>query len=249
MPTNICPIILEKMKIKLLDRLVRLIFPSRCGACGEVVPDGRALCETCLKKYTSETRQKCRKCGNTSIGCRCSTGGDIISLTFYRGFDTVPGRVTEKMIISLKRRKNPELADFFARDLAKLILQKLTLSGNKLADYVITYVPRSEDNRRKYSFDHGELLADAVSRYTGIPTRKLFIRHGGGEQKKMTASERRENADGSITLDEISVKDVKKVIVIDDIITTGATLGRAEELLILEGIHDITLAVIAKTSR
>ncbi|MBR6807135.1 MAG: ComF family protein [Clostridia bacterium] len=237
------------MKIKIFDRLVRLIFPSRCAACGEVVPDGQALCESCLKKYISETRQKCRKCGKTAEHCGCNVGSDVISLTFYRGFDAVPGRVTERMIISLKRRKSPELADFFARDMAKLILQRLILKGNQAADYVITYVPRSEDNRRKYSFDHGELLSEAVSRYTGIPVRKLFERHGGGEQKKMTAAERRVNSEESITLLKMEAEKVKKVILIDDIITTGATLGRAEELLLLEGIHDITLALIAKSSK
>lgn len=237
------------MKIKLLDRLVRLVFPCRCAACGEVVPGGQALCEACLRKYTFETREKCRKCGKCATDCRCTVGGDVISLTFYRGFDVLPGRVTEKMIISLKRHKNPELTDFFARDIAKLILQKLASNRADIGEYVITYVPRSESNRRKYSFDHGEMLAEAVSRYTGIPMGKLFVRDGGGEQKKMSAEERRENAVGSIGIDYSALSGIKKVIVIDDIITTGSTLGRAEELLFEAGIYDVTLAVIAKTNR
>ena len=141
------------MKLKLFDRLVRLVFPSRCAACGEVVPDGQALCEACLRKYTFETREKCRKCGETSPYCHCGAGGDVISVTFYRGFDAVPSRVTEKTIISLKKHRNPTLADFFARDLAKLIHQRLAKTGNSPEKFVLTYVPRSEDNKRKYSFD------------------------------------------------------------------------------------------------
>ncbi len=237
------------MKIKLLDRLVRLIFPCRCAACGEVVPDGQALCEACLRKYSLETGEKCKKCGNTASKCLCGTGDGMLCLAFYRGFDAVPGRVTEKMIISLKRHKSPELTDFFARDIAKLILQKPASSHSDIGEYVITYVPRSESNRRKYSFDHGEILAEAVSRYTGIPMGKLFVRDGGGEQKKMSAEERRKNAVGSIGIDRDALRDVKKVIVIDDIITTGATLGRAEELLYEAGIYNVTFAVIAKTNR
>ena len=237
------------MKLKLFDRLTRLLFPSRCAACGEVVLDGQALCEACLRKYTFEIREKCRKCGETAPYCRCGSGGDVISVTFYRGFDAVPSRVTEKAIISLKRHKNLTLADFFARDLAKLIHQRLVKTGNSPDKFVLTYVPRSEDNKRKYSFDHGELLAEAVSRYTGIPVRSIFVRDGGGEQKKMTAEERRENAVESISIDRDALNGVRSVIVIDDIITTGATLGRAETLLFESGVYDVTLAVIAKTNR
>lgn len=234
--------------MRLLGKLSKLLFPPKCAVCGEII-EGGALCSECLEKYSREVKEKCSVCCHIASNCTCNSVSGFICLAFYRGYYSGEERVTEKLIYKLKRKRSIPLADFFAVDMATAILKHLARIGENKENCVITYIPRSTKSLSKYGFDQGELLSKRVSRFTGIEYEKMFIRYGGSEQKKMTSAERFENAADTIDISEHADVQGRHVIIIDDVLTTGATMSRGTELLYSAGAEKVTKAVIARTAR
>lgn len=231
------------------ESIVSFIFPNKCAACGEVCTTSQAICDACLAKYAEDVKKPCPVCGKRADSCGC-VGGEIpVCLAFYRGYYSEGAGVLEKLIFSLKGRRSVPLADLFARDLASGILKRLASEGEKRERYVLTYLPRSEKNLRKHGFDHGRLLCSRISRYSGIKEESFFVRHGGREHKKMGYEGR--SHDAELTLDLAKSADVRgrRVILVDDVITTGATVNRAAELLYMNGADRVMCAVIARTAK
>lgn len=206
----------------------------------------------------------CPKCGNISEDCTCAPKffferqPNIPSLCFYHP-DSADAQ--SKAIITLKRRNDDELFDFLAIELypkLKKTLDAMNISGK---DCIFTCVPRSRSSAGRSGFDQGKKLAKHISTLFGAKTYPLFLRIGGREQKKLNKLERRKNAQRSIKLNMSMLKfplrqkekDLgefirgKNVVIIDDVLTSGATLRQAIELLSSQKAAHITVACIAKT--
>ena len=226
-----------------------IVFPPKCAACGEVISKG-ALCEACYAEYLAECTARASKAEKASGQLDASFGEDrLLYVTTYAGYGSEASGVTERLVCAFKHRKNQRLADFFASDIASLIIKYLAVNEINREECVLAHLPRGERNLAKYGFDHAELLCERASRFMGLPHAKIFTRDGGVEQKKLNVSERRENV--SLSLSLVKEADIrgKRVILIDDVITTGSTARRAAGLLFERGALDVICVVIAKTQK
>lgn len=217
-----------------------LLFPPKCIICKEITDRREMLCSACNAKFSVE-QSEMKNGGATMYGSlRC------IYTCMYDP-RKVDDRVSERMILRMKKTRSRELTDIFARDLARIILRDIYSHKINKNDIVLTFVPRGSVNLQKYGFDHGELLCSEVSRYTGLPMEKMFKRSGGVEQKKMDATDRAANAEDSIVFEWNGSIEGKHVILIDDIITSGATAKYAAECLYRAGCDAVIGAFIAMT--
>ncbi|MBR5447146.1 MAG: ComF family protein [Clostridia bacterium] len=226
---------------KFVKAVLDLLFPPKCAVCGELSEGRGALCDECFGKYREEYLG--------AVGAR-TFGGNLrmIALTEYHP-SRADTHVTERAILKLKRVKRADLADLFARDMARAVLRDIKLGGHSTEDVVLTYIPRGEGNLRKYGFDHGELLCRRISLYSGLSMIRTFERKRGGEQKKMTASERTVNAEESLFGTDTAKVRGLHVYLVDDVITSGAGAKRCSELLYKMGCADVTGLFIAETVR
>lgn len=102
---------------------------------------------------------------------------------------------------------------------------------------IITFAPSSKKSLRELGFDHGKYLADKVGKATGIPSLSLF-EPSRIEQKKLDLESRKENAENISLRQCISVNlKGKRVLVVDDVFTTGSTVGKCVNLLENMGVH------------
>jgi predicted amidophosphoribosyltransferase len=110
---------------------------------------------------------------------------------------------------------------------------------------VITWAPASASRRRANGVDHGGLLARAVARAVGLPVRRLLVRDAGIPQTGTVGLARRRGPGlrmrGSVAVD--------RVLVIDDVATTGATLTAAARVLREAGASSIAAATATRTPR
>ena len=106
---------------------------------------------------------------------------------------------------------------------------------------VIVVVPRSARAVAKYGFDQSELIADELSDILSIPCENLFARKKRGkEQKKLDSGKREENASKDIVLrDGALVSSEHAYIIFDDIVTSGASMARAAELILGSGARRV----------
>ena len=252
----------------------RLIFIPVCASCGErlspfsknekAMRGNICFCDKCFVEWERAKAEPCPSCFQNVSNCFCTPDffkkeqNSIPSLCFYH-----PERhdAQSNAIITMKRVRDRELFGFIAKELAPRIDKTLSEIGLNGRDCIFTWVPRKSNAISKSGFDQGRELCLLVKKELGGEMRPLFARIGGKEQKKLDKKERKKNADRSILLNsslagfpireeadsiEEFVKN-KNIVVIDDVMTSGATFKRAVTLLRAAGAKRVLIACVARS--
>lgn len=236
--------------------LSRLLFPPKCAACKVLLDwyetDGvTALCPSCLEKWIAEKNVTCGICGKKVTHCSCVTGemrkarcAGFRKLTYYQGRTREP--VPNRLIYHIKESRSAQTHAFLARELQSAIEELLPCAEDR-QNAVLTFVPRSRSAKMKYGTDQAEELARALAKVTNLPCRRLIRRASGqgGEQKSLSASARLKNAKHSFALSRGVDVCGKTVIVVDDIVTTGASVAACTRLLRRAGANRVYCLSIA----
>ena len=239
---------------RLLHSVFEWLVVSKCPACSAVTRHSGTLCDECLKKYAEEKERKCEFCEMTASDCVCSTrdlefcpsfGKSLHSYMFY-----VPSNsVLTSSLYALKRNPDRNAEKMFARELSAELLRLAAENKCDLSEWRVTSPPRGRASVLNYGFDQSKGLAKRVSKLTGAVFEDVFSRRGSEKQKTLDAGGRMRSAKHSFNIRKnISVKG-KKYIIIDDVVTTGATAGTCERLLFKSGAESVFVMSIAKTPK
>ncbi len=244
--------------MNLLAKAIDILYPKRCRVCDSTDDVTNSLCKSCLMKYAREAFEKCDKCGKTASRCTCkpSFAGDTktevncrfySSLTFYKNaaHRADSDRITECMILSLKSRG--DFARFFATELARMIRSEFESAGLDISEWTITYAPRSVKKYLETGLDQGDEVTRYLAKELGIKRKNLFARSRSVEQKNLSRDARVQNVAESLFIRRRQIVRGGKYILFDDIITTGATVSAAANLLYLCGADAVYPVSIAKT--
>ena len=160
----------------------------------------------------------------------------------------------------MKSRCSHELFEYMSAELLRhltVTLEKMGIAGE---DCIYTWVPRKRYAVVNTGFDQGRELCRRVASCFGKKESCLFVRRGGKRQKKLNKGDRVENIRRSVFLKNkylpaIPQRNPKKatslkgktIVVVDDVVTTGATLRHATKLLRGAGADQVIVACLAKT--
>lgn len=197
--------------------------PYECLLCEEednIGDDG--LCETC--------RSEIRYLPNPV--CQQPLDGITVGLKYS---DKIAAAV-----MKFKKYEQTEYAGFFT--------QFLSVPKEWDAD-VLVPIPMHPVKKKLRGFNHSEILCAYLSRATGIPysAKLLYKTRLTGEQKKLTAAERRRNIRNSFDADAL-VKGLN-IVIVDDVFTTGATVYECAKILKQNGAHKVFLAAVTSPDR
>ncbi|HWP80963.1 MAG TPA: ComF family protein [Candidatus Acidoferrum sp.] len=215
--------------MKILD----LIYPPRCPFCGELSKGG-AVCEDCLEELTHMARE-CPICGHPRRLCTCrKIGGDggLTAPFVYRG-------PVQKAVLGFKHSGDIGRAGVFAGYMAD------ELAGQLAAD-LVTAVPPTPKGFKKRGFDPAGLIAEELAKELGLPYVRLLGSKDGMSQKAVEKGEARimNVRDRFFTLPGAAIEG-KRILLIDDVRTTGATLAACREALLLAGADTVQTAAFA----
>ncbi len=207
-----------------------------------------ALCKECLAKREGLKYHSCSRCGKKLDACLCSNeyleNHYIKKLVKVFRYEQRDDRLPlNSLIYSLKRDNRNDVLDFCADELTRSI----RIAFPNVSYFIITNVPRSKKSIVKYGIDHGALLAKAIADRLGARYENILISNVKTEQKKLHGDIRKINAKFAVRKD-INL-DGKTVLIVDDIVTTGASMGAAAMLLHGQGakrIHGAALAIAFK---
>jgi ComF family protein len=138
-----------------------------------------------------------------------------------------------ELVARLKYRNARASITWLARAMAALIEGPVD---------VVTFVPTTPRRRRQRGFDQAQLLAEAVARELRVPTRRLLVRSAGAPQTGADAATRRT---AHIAVHARSVNGT--VLLVDDVITTGATISASARALRAAGAQHVVALVAART--
>lgn len=206
---------------KLLEALIEVIYPREnyCIICGD--DDCFGICSNC-KKSINFIREPYQE--------------EIISYGYYGG-------VLKELILKFKYKN-----DFTAGDILAELLEEYIEEKFDYKEYIIAYIPLSKKSKKARGFNQCEYIARRIAGNLEIEAVELLIKvKETKEQKKLKKDERFENIRGAFGVKKgINIRN-KKIILIDDVTTTGATLKEAGELLKKFDIGDIKLLTLAKS--
>ena len=110
-------------------------------------------------------------------------------------------------------------------------------------NYIITNIPRRRSAIIEYGIDHSELLAKSVAKRLGARYKSLLYSNARTPQKSLERAERLKNA--KFVLKRTRLPQNSSIIIVDDIITTGASMGKAASLIRSLGVKNIVAAALA----
>jgi predicted amidophosphoribosyltransferase len=204
-------------------RALDILCPPSCAACGSV---GAEVCRSCRCSIVEELRTN-HLSHSTDPNC-----------TIVSEFG---GRLRD--VLSGMKFKNHRGA---ARYLGGLVARKLISDGvvPGVDVQAVTWVPTTARRRRDRGFDPSELMARIVGAQLGLPVVRMLDRVDSGEQKSRSRIERLNGPGfrGRRTRFD-------RVVLIDDVVTTGATMAAASGALRTAGISHIHSAAVAETPR
>lgn len=152
-----------------------------------------------------------------------------------------------RIIYFLKQHPNRRMADFLAREWRSAIEEELHTLGAEPQSVLVTGVPRGRRARATYGFDQSELFARALARETGLCCQTVFLRRFGGKmQKKLSAKERMANIRSLLSLKDTESVRGRYVFLVDDVVTTGASMAVAVSLLREAGALGVICLCIAR---
>jgi ComF family protein len=222
-----------------LGPLWELFFPTRCLGCGR---RGVLLCSTCGPMLPWLTIAVCPRCAKQSISGRLCGRCSLPYLASIRAACTFDG-VIRTAIHRFKFRHTRYLAPFLAQVMAQ------SLARRPIQADLLVPVPMSPSRRRERGYNHSELLAAALARLTTLPEPSPELLAKSKEtrpQVGLSAVERRKNLRGAFACPSPELLAGRRCLLIDDVITTGATLNACAQPLIEAGAKRVMGLVVAR---
>lgn len=222
---------------KIVDMLLSLVFPRRCPFCGRTVAHDERVCDECAAKLPFVTGEVCPRCGRGREFCCCATLNfefERCAAPFY-----YEGPV-RRSIINYKFYARQTSASAFAFYTAKTVRREF--AGERF-DFV-SCVPLTKAEHKNRGFNQSELFARVLARELSLPYREALIKPQDVlPQRTLPAQKRWENISGAFRA-AIQLHG-EHVLLVDDIITTGATLSDSARALKEAGAGVVCCAVIA----
>ena len=223
------------MKIKeLINRALFYISVPKCVLCREKLDYGeRGLCKKCMKAYEAHKERNCPHCSKILSECFCSyealeSHGIKNLVKIFRYSKTDQSLPSNYLIYSLKQDNREDVLSFLADELATALKKSIDPSSGK---YVITNVPRRRKAIVNFGYDHAKELAREVSNRLEVEYIEILKSKSKKSQKSVYGHERIENAKFDYKCrNDLSLKG-KCVIIIDDIVTSGASMSNCATLI------------------
>jgi ComF family protein len=233
--------------------ILDLIFPNTCQICdGEASDDDilrHGLCSKCWAAVTVEPQNRCLRCGQAAgphtdctegcVGCRSVSFGfrAVVLLGIYEG------RLRDAVL-----RMKGSTGESLAENMGRVFGQCRKNRFSELRIDLVVPVPLHWRRAWQRGYNQAAAIAEQLAWVTGVPCSRGCLkrtRHTP-QQLQPSSSARRANVRGAFRVREGANLTGKRILLVDDVMTTGSTASEASRTLREAGASEVVVAVLAR---
>jgi ComF family protein len=218
----------------MLEAIIRVLAPHYCIGCSA---EDTLLCEACRLSSLQSVPSRCYNCkvvtSDAAVCKKCRRHGPISHLWVGCVYNELPREL-------IRRYKFQR-----ARAAHKPIVAQLDERLPMLNDMVVSWVPTATSRVRQRGYDQSRLVVQALAGRRDLPCRSLLLRQGQARQVGNERTLRLKQAEQFFQARPFATPP-RRVLLIDDVLTTGATLQAAAKCLKQSGVKEIYAAVFAQ---
>lgn len=222
------------------EGIVEFFFPHCCAVCEKhLVGDERFICDTCFHALPRVRMQRgvMSEVDDLFLGCRIVKHG--VSFFKYSRYSKY-----SEIIKDIKYRNKPEMGTALARIFAQELLEVNYFDGID----IIVPIPLHRKKQRERGYNQSWYIAKGVSEISGLPIEEVVEAVKPHKtQTAKTADQRKNNVKGVFGINKNITG--KQVLLIDDVITTGATLMECCDELEKAGVRGVKILSLALAER
>lgn len=233
----------------LINSIVDTILPVRCIACSQVVWDQAGVCAACWSTLTFVEMPFCQVCGHPfehhiedvgiCAGCLSTPPPYTLARACF-----IYNEASRSMILRFKHSDETFLAHYFA-----MWLNRLIRTNGLQADMVIP-VPLHWKRLFTRKYNQAALIASCVANNLKIPFDPFILTRPSSTQSQghLSRNQRKLNVKGAFNVPEHLRHKLlnKRVILIDDVLTTGATINECSKILKKAGVWEIYVLTVGR---
>lgn len=228
-----------------------LLYPKVCAACGA---PGEVLCQTCASSLERiEQTHACPNCGAPFGKFLCTECKEDF------GFDSCVcavsfNRISASIITIYKDAHELNLAPIMAHEMAQALIAAQSRRFQKRTEQTacvlrseidgVCFVPATAEAYDRRDFDHMELVAKHLCQELSLPLIDVLLRKKSLDQRALGKTARQANAQGSVRV-RGNVRNLN-LLLIDDVLTTGASTRACAEALRNAGAHTVHVLTFAR---
>ncbi len=227
------------------EKILDLLYPPRCPICDKVTLPEDRICPECRKKIHIVSEPVCMRCGKPLSNQRKEYCFDCESRSynFTQGKALwVYGKLEKASIYRFKYQNKREYAKIYASELTQ---RYGTWIRNRKIQAIIP-IPLHKSRKKKRGYNQAEILAKEMGKVLGIPVyANLLVRvRDTKPQKTLDEAERKNNLKRAFKMSE-NIVQLKYILLVDDIYTTGSTLDAAAAVLKAAGALQVYTCCIS----
>lgn len=227
-----------------LQCLFEYLFPDQCYLCGRILQKGseELICSWCLLSLprTGYRSGKDHPAAQTFWG-RCNFDDVIASLVYQRQ------NPAQKLIHGLKYHHQEDAGVF----LGKILGRDMLNAGMLSEDHILVPVPLHPKKEKFRGYNQSLLICKGICKVLEVDIMTDILQRSDdvGSQTKLGRFSRYTHAEHLFRVKDIERISERKVVLIDDVITTGATLEACAQHLSKANIHQLSAAAVAFSSK
>lgn len=230
---------------KAWEQILSVVYPRRCPVCFEIVmPKPARICPGCRGKLHYVGEPRCAKCGKALLRQEEEYCYDCKhhSRDFEKGISLFSYDSVSRALLAMKYHDHREFADFFGEELVRVYGRQINLWQPE----ALVPVPLHWLRKLGRGYNQAELLAKRIGDLTDIPVRTDLLKRVRytSPQRKLGSSRRMENLTRAFQGD-MGRKPMERVLLVDDIYTTGSTAQACTLALLRAGIKKVYVISVA----
>jgi ComF family protein len=219
-----------------IEKILNLIAPEYCLGCGQ---ENYLLCPSCYNSLPKlgSICFVCQKATPNHEPCQTHKTKQSPEMVFcINKYEALIKEYVKQYKFETKRSAGIEIAKYINDDLP--MFDK---------DYIVTWVPTTPNRIRHNGYDHSYLIAKNFAKLRGLTYRKLINKKIDTPLHNLKKQERINAIKDYYEKNKLAIEKNSKIILIDDIATTGTTINYVSKLLKKSGAQEVIACVFAKT--